>query len=273
MIGPPVPASDKSQLRIERSSATAYRFGRTVSLLVSVALHAPLLYLIGALPWTIIDPASGRPINIVWKIEQETPPTTPPPSTDIEVPPPVETAPPEPPEITPEERPPPEPAPEPEPEPITEAEAQAEPDAGPEPSSSSSEATSDTAPEATDESHSLSISALEEARREVLADMRRQQEIEAGYRTFSMDDWIVDQPRIDTARSEPRVEPWPPCPLVTRRAVQIAMAMAGVCFRTRARSDLFSHLTPNLTNWRPVCEVVIDGNGDEVYKCQVVVDD
>ncbi len=268
-----MPASDEGDIRTARSSATVHGFGRPVSLLVSLALHVPLLYMVGGLPGSVSDPESARPISVVWMIEQETPSTPPSPAPAMEVPPPVETAPPEPPETTPEE--PPATTPAPEPEPASEAEPETEARAGPESGADppSAEETSDTAADAPDESRSLSVLELEQARLEVLAERRRQQEIEAGYRTFSMDDWAVDRPRIDTARPEPRVEPWPPCPLVSRRAVQIAMMMAGVCFRTRARSDLFSHLRSNQTNWRPVCEAVIDGNGDEVYKCQVVVDD
>src|SRR5690606_12252500 len=114
----------------------------------------------------------------------------------------------------------------------------------------------------------------EEAGRQAIERMREEREREEGFLTFSRDDLIQERPRTGPVPAAPTVKPWPPCPVVNRRVMQLMMVMVGMCFRTRdVRSDLFSDLQPDSSNGRPVCGAVIDADGNETYKCRLVIDE
>lgn len=121
-----------------------------------------------------------------------------------------------------------------------------------------------------DESLPLAVD-WEEARRNAIARIREERERGEDFSASSLGDSIEERRASAAEPAAPPAKPWPPCPVVNRLAVQLAMAMVGMCFRTRdARGNLFSHVEPSSSQSRPVCELVTDADGNETYKCRLV---
>jgi hypothetical protein len=260
----PLPAS--------RARSNAFGLRRSAAFAVSIALHLVLLYALGALSWTTPEPERERRISVVW-LEDRRPPDQPheEPPPEIEPEAPVARA-------RPPERPPPVPEAEP-----TAEDSPAEPvPAEPSPTVPAPERTAplvdplvaeeapDAGTEGSEGDRSINAAELAEVRGHVIESMRKDRLREESYRTFSPDDLLAERPPAQPPTPERVARPWPPCPIVERRAVQFAMIMAGVCFRTRAPTDLLSRLRLDYRQGLPVCELVTDGDGNETYKCHLV---
>jgi hypothetical protein len=249
-------------------------FRRFGALAASIALHLVILYLLGGMSWTIPESERDRRTSVVWLQEwpltvEESPEVL----LDAELeefdqaarlpetpgnPPEIDTIPQGPTTVpTPDEPSSDIPGPEP-PHPPSDP-LQVEEGPG-------------DVTEGAKEERPLRNIDLAEARRQVMARMREEREREGSYHTFSSDDRIGERRDTAPAPATPIFEPWPPCPVVDRLAVQLVMTMAGVCFRTRAPRELFSHLTPDYMNQLPICEPVTDADGNETYKCRLVIE-
>lgn len=278
-----MPAPESPPIRASTPRAI-FRPRRFAAPAVSIALHLVILHVLGGVSWTTTETEPDRRINVVW-LKDWPPPeqdhTAVQPEERTPVPPEAEA---EPEELDRQARLPERSARPPEPQSVRQ-DPPAEPTAD-EPSSAIP-APQRTRPgvdplpveeapgpitEAAEDERALRAFDWDEARRHVIERMREEREREESYRTFSPEDWIAEHPPTEPGPATPSFKPWPPCPVVNRRAVQFAMVMAGVCFRTRAPSVLFSHLKADYMKGRPVCEPVTDANGNETYKCRLVIE-
>lgn len=249
-----------------------------VALPLSIALHLVVLYVVAQTSWPVSKPERDTELSVVWLQERlppeedraEVPPVESPEELENSLPdkPPVAET-----EVVPED-----------PDPPAEhtAEEPPSPDIGAEPGPADPPRT---VPPTVEQGPDPSIEAAEdeslpraldweEARRHMIDRMREEREREDGFLTFSRDPSIEESPGTGSAPAAPTPKPWPPCPVVNRRAIQLMMVTVGMCFRTRdVRSDLFSNLRPDSSKWRPVCAPVIDADGKETYKCLLVIDE
>jgi hypothetical protein len=257
-----------------RSHSRSHAFGlrRFAAIAVSIALHLAVLYALGALSWTTPEPETEGRISVVWLHDwrpPDHPHEAPPPEVEPQAP--VARARlPEPPPPVPEAEPTPEDSPA---EPVP-AEPSPTVPAPERPATRVDPVVTEEAPDAGTEGSaggpSISAGELAEVRRDVIESFRKDTLREDSYRTFSPDDLLADRPPAQPPPPERVARPWPPCPIVERRSVQFAMIMAGVCFRTRAPTDLLSRLRLDYRQGHPMCDRVIDGDGNETFKCHLV---